>query len=182
MKPVFRGATGDRRGERGGPGLEVRARAEYRVGVDHRAGIAPGDVLAEVRLVDGVVVDTGVGGDHVHATQRRDQLALLADLGRVLAEALAVSEVDAAGIGRRWYGTAGADCGVFLDPGEAAVAHHLDVAHHVDVADRHEALRAPEAADFDLVFERAPRGFAVLAGEDGALLARQVQGPTRPCR
>jgi hypothetical protein len=40
----------------------------------------------------------------------------------------------------------------------------------VDVGDRNEALRAPEAADFDLVFERPARCFAAGAGEDGAFL------------
>jgi hypothetical protein len=40
----------------------------------------------------------------------------------------------------------------------------------VDVGDRDEALCAPEAPDFDLIFERAPGGIAASTGEDRAFL------------
>src|SRR5258705_1010949 len=180
MKAVFRRAAGQRRSERRRPRLEVGARAEHRVGVDDGAGVAPGEVLAEVRLVEGLVVDAGVGGDDVHPPQRGDQLALLRHLAGVLPEPLAMREVDAARVGGGGDLAAGAQVGLFLQPGESAVAHHLDVAHHVDAGDRHEAPRVPEAADLDLVFERAPLGFATLAGEDGALLARELQAGYSP--
>src|SRR4029077_11883196 len=120
-------------GQRGRTGLEVGTRAEYRVGVDHGAGIAPGDVLAQVRLVDSLVIDTGVGGDDVHAPQRGDNFLFLRRLARVLAHALAVREVHAAGVGGGAHCTARAAAGFFLEPREARVSHHLDVAHHVDV-------------------------------------------------
>src|SRR5204863_9112018 len=58
---------------------------------------------------------------------------------------------------------------------DAAVAHHLDVAHQVDIGDRNHALCPPEAADLDLVLERAPRRLPKLAGEDLAFLGRQFQ-------
>src|SRR5712692_2510009 len=175
MKTIFRSAAGERGGKGRRAGLEVGARAEHRVGVDHRAGIAPGDVLAEVRLIDRLVVDAGVGGDDVHAAQALDQLAFLRHFRRVLAELVAESEIDAARIGRGSDAAARLEARFFAQVLESRVAHHLDVAHHVDVGDGYEALRAPEAPDLDLVLERTSWRFAVLAGEDRALLARQLQ-------
>src|SRR5207237_839260 len=53
---------------------------EHRIRIDHGSGVAPGDVLAEARLVPGLGVDAGVGGDAVHAPQALDDLALLRHL------------------------------------------------------------------------------------------------------
>ncbi len=139
-------------------------------------------MLAQVRLVDGLVVDAGVGGDDIHAPQGRDQLAFLDGFAGILAQALAVREIHAARIGGGADYAARAAVRFRLEPGQAAVAHHLDVAHHVDVADRHEAPGAPELAHFHLVGERPAGGLAALAAEDLPLLGRQLHRPTPPCR
>src|SRR5947209_19053870 len=81
MKSILRGAAGQRGGKRRRAGLEVRARAEHRIRIDHGSGVAPGDVLAEARLVPGLVVDAGVGGDDLHAPQALDDIALFRYLG-----------------------------------------------------------------------------------------------------
>src|SRR2546423_13962084 len=96
MKSILRGAAGQRGGKCRRAGLEVRARAEYRIRVDHGSGVAPGDVLAEARLVPGLVVDAGVGGDDLHAPQALDELALLRHPGGVLPPPLAVAALAAA--------------------------------------------------------------------------------------
>src|SRR6185295_19343028 len=98
------------------------------------------------------------------------------------AHALAVREIHAAGVGGGADGAACAAAGFFLEPGEARVAHHLDVAHHVDVGDRHEAFGAPEFADLDLVAQRALGGCAAPAAEDRLLLGGQFHRITPPCR
>ena len=69
MKAVLRRPAGHRRRHRGRARFEIAARAAHRVRPDDGAGVAPGDVLAEMRLVDGLVVDAGVGGDDVHVAQ-----------------------------------------------------------------------------------------------------------------
>src|SRR5947208_15195669 len=175
MKSILRSAAGQRGGKRRRAGLEVRARAEYRIRVDHGSGVAPGDVLAEARLVPGLVVDAGVGGDDLHAPQALDELALLRHLGWVLPQPLAVREIDAARGRGASDAAARAEAHFLAQELEAAVAHHLDVAHQVDIGDRNHALCLPEAADLDLVLERAPGRLPKLAGEDLAFLGRQFQ-------
>ena len=81
QRTVHCGEEPGRQGRRAG--FEVGARAEHRVGVDHGAGVAPGNVLAQVRLVHGLVVDAGVRRDDVHALERGDDLLfLLRQIGR----------------------------------------------------------------------------------------------------
>src|SRR6266404_6214265 len=147
----------------------------HRLGIDHRSGIAPGDVLAEARLVPGLVVDAGIGGDNLHAPQALDDLALFRHLGGVLPEPLAVREIDAARVRRRANAAARAEADLLAQELEAAVAHHLDVAHQVDIRDGDHAPGLPEAAALDLVLERASRRLPQLAGEDPAFLGRQFQ-------
>ena len=72
MEAVARRAPGQPRGERRGPAFEVGARAAHRVGVDHHAGIAEGDVLAARRRLDGLVVDAGVGHQHAELDEGGD--------------------------------------------------------------------------------------------------------------
>jgi hypothetical protein len=40
----------------------------------------------------------------------------------------------------------------------------------MDIGDGHEALRAAEFTELDLVFQRAPRRFAAPAGQDALFL------------
>src|SRR5947199_8971257 len=101
MKSILRGAAGQRGGKCRRAGLEVRARAEHRIRVDHGSGVAPGDVLAEARLVPGLVVDAGVGGRDLLAQQALDDLALLRHHGWVLSQPLAVLYFDAARVRSR---------------------------------------------------------------------------------
>src|SRR5258705_121580 len=57
---VARRAPGERRAQRRRSALEIRARAAYAVAVDHYAGVAVGDVLAQHRRHDGLVIDAGI--------------------------------------------------------------------------------------------------------------------------
>src|SRR2546430_3669400 len=52
--------------------------------------------LAEARLVPGLAVDAGVGGDDLHAPQALDELALLRHLGGVLPHPPAEREIHGA--------------------------------------------------------------------------------------
>ena len=66
MKSVRRRATGERSGDIRLAGLEIRARAEHRVRVDHGSGVAPRNVLAEFRLINRLVVNASVGRRNPH--------------------------------------------------------------------------------------------------------------------
>ena len=68
--------------------------------------IGPGDVFAEMRLVQRLVVDAGIGGHDIHVAQKTYDLPLLARLAHVLPETIHVIEVDAARIGGHGHGNA----------------------------------------------------------------------------
>jgi hypothetical protein len=168
-------ASGEAGGEGGRAALEVAARAEHRVGVDHGAGIAPGDMLAEMRLIDRLVVDAGVGLHHADRAQMPDQLAFLAHHLRVLEQPLGDCEVDAAGVG----GDRDAKARLLARPGaqklEPGIAHDLHVAHHVGTGHRHHALGAEETADLDLHGQCPLGGLAIGSIEHRLLVGAELQ-------
>ena len=161
MKTILGRAAGDRRGERRRPAFEIGAGAVDGVSIDHRPCIAPGDMLAQVRLIDGLVVDAGVGSNDVQRMQMTDQAPLFFDLGRVLPELFRVRKIDAARVGRDRNAAMSPLRATVGEKRQAAVAHHLDVAHHVSVGDGYEALGVKEAPDFDLIGDRFTHGLAL---------------------
>src|SRR5512132_4060912 len=83
---VARRARGQRRGERGGAALEIRARPAHAVAVDHDPGVAVGDVLAGDRRHDGLIIDAGVGHQHAERLERGDGAAFELEHPRLLLE------------------------------------------------------------------------------------------------
>ena len=173
MKTVFGYAPGETRGQRGGTGFEIGARAEYRIGVDHRAGITPGDMFAEVRLVQRLIIDAGVGSNDIHAPQAGDQLFFLERFFRILLQAFDMGKVDTARIGRCRLPAFRAGLRSPFEKGLAGVAHDFDITHHVHIRHRHEAFRAEELADFQLQLQRFLHCAALLAAQHFFLLCRQ---------
>ena len=70
---------GEAGGECGGAALEVRAGAADAVRIDHDAGIAVGDVVAEDRRHDRLIVDAGIRHDDAELQAGGDEAALFAD-------------------------------------------------------------------------------------------------------
>ena len=126
-----------------------------------------------MRLVDGLIVDAGVRGHHVHLPQIADQLPFLGRFAGILPEPLGVRKIEAARVGRDGHLAARFRLREAAQMLEPAVAHHLDVAHHVHVGDGHEPFCVVELADRALELERAPDHFAALAAQHRPFLSSQ---------
>ena len=129
-------------------------------------------MLAELRLVDRLVVDAGVDLHRPQSAEARHQRALALDQPRVLPHRRRSLEVDTAGVGGNRHGEAAAQPEEVLDEGKARVAHHLHVAHHVDVGDGNQPLGAEEGAHRDLLFKHQTRGLAKAPQLGSAALAQ----------
>ena len=174
MEPVLGRAPRHRCGQGRGPAFEVRARAEDRVRVDDGPGVAPCDVLTEVRLVERLVIDAGIARDHIHMLEVADQLLFLGRFARVLAQRVRMRKVEAARIRGRRDRAAGFFLRETSQVREAAIAHDFDIAHHVHVGHGDETPGAPELADLDLLLDRALYFLAHLPARHRLLLCRKL--------
>src|SRR5262249_49671352 len=95
---VPRRARRQRGGERRGPALEVRTRAAHAVAIDHHSGVPIGDVLAQNRRHDRLVVDAGIGHQYAQRLQRGNRAAFEVDHPGLLFEPMRSREVGAARI------------------------------------------------------------------------------------
>ena len=110
--------------------FKIGARAKHRVGIDHRARVAPGHMLTELRLVHGLVRDAGIGRRDPHAVIQRQNLALLADLLRILPQPRLGVEVHALCVAESGHDTLRFLQRHIPQKTQAAVAHDFNVAHH----------------------------------------------------
>src|SRR2546428_7976953 len=94
MMAVRRRHPGEPARPRRRPRLVVRARAGHRVRPDHGARVAPREMLAEARLVDGLVVDAGVDLERAELLEMLDEGGLACDQLSVLAHACRRVEVN----------------------------------------------------------------------------------------
>ena len=166
---VARRASGQPGGERGGPALEIAARSEDAVRVDHDAGIAHREVLAAHRRQDRLIIDAGVGHQHAEGSERGARARFESTHVLALAEPLIDLHVETARIGQ------GRDpdppfafgAGEAFEKAHAGLAERLGIGHDMRLRDRHQIGRVEEFADRDLMRDGPASRFAELAGQHG---------------
>ncbi len=177
VQAVTRRAPGEPGGERRRAALEVRVGAEHAVAVDHDAGVAEGEVLAAHRRHDRLVIDAGIGHQDAERLEGVDRALL--ERGHLvgLAQALVVTEIDAARIGNHRHAhaalvlRAGRHAFEKFDPG---LAERLGVGHDVRLRHRHEIGRVEEAPDLQHVLDRPAARSAEFAGKHRPFFVVQV--------
>ena len=174
---VARRAPGQPGGERGRPALEIAARAENAVGIDHHAGVAHREMLAADRRHDRLIIDAGVGHQHAEGAECGDRARFEVAHGLALAEPLVDLHIETARIGQGRdpdppLAVGGA--GEAFEKADTGLAERLGVGHDVRLRDRHEIGRVEELADRDLMRDGPASRFAELAGQHGPLFVAEA--------
>jgi hypothetical protein len=152
-------------------------RAAYRVGIDHRAGVAKCDVLVAGRCLNGLIVDASIGHHDAQFYQGGNGALFQIEHRRGLTQKRGLGKISAPWIsdggnahtplplGRR---------GESLQPAHARFAEAFRVGHDVCLRHRNEILGAEEIADLYLVLQRLLRNRAEIAGQDMLLFVVQL--------
>src|SRR5262249_20838565 len=163
---VTRRAPGERGGKRRRSAFEIRARAAHAVAIDHDPGIAVGDVLADERRHNGLIVDAGIRHQQPERLQRGDRAAFEVDHPGLLLEPMRGREVGAARIcdgGNPYTPLVRRQARQLLEPFDPGFPERLGIGHNVRLAHRDEVARAEIVSDLDLMRDRPLRRLAELA-------------------
>ena len=132
-------------------------------------------MLAQVRLVQGLVVDAGVNRHRSHALEVRDDLALALSHLVGLAKAMGPRKVHTTGIGgQRTYRARTVGRGLAQEA-DTVFPHHFDVAHHVNVRDFDEPRRAKELSDLNLLRDRLANRLSMIPSHHRAFSVGEFQ-------
>ena len=169
-----RRAPGDGRRKAGIAGFEVGARPENGIGGNDGARVAPGQVLAQRRLIVGLIIDAGINTDHPQFFQQAHDLLFLGHFAAVLPQTRGVAHVHAAGVGggvHRATPTQPLQTPQEIQP---AVADQLNVRHDMRIGDGHEPFGLEKISHFNLIGQRLFDGLSLFAAQHAFFLIRQA--------
>jgi len=198
MKAVARRASGQSGRNRGRSAFEIGERPTYRVGKNHHAGIAKGDMLVGHRRLDGLIIDAGIGHRHAESDESRNRAALQIEHRPGVTEKIRFCEIGAARIGNGWNAHLPLPLGDRrqpFQPAHAGFAEAFGIGHDVGLRHRHEIGRAKELAHLFLVLQRDLRKRAEFSAQNILLFVVELhqnwsfiridlslrRNPARPC-
>jgi len=170
MEAIARRTAGESGRQRGRAAFKVGARAAYRVGINHHAGIAKGHMLAARWRCNGLVIDAGIRHRYAKLDEGVDRALFQIQHPAILLEHGCLGKISAARIGN------GRDPDLaltldnlaqFFQPDHTRLAQTLGVGHDVRLSNRDEVFCTEEIADCNLMLQCQLWNTSLLARQDG---------------